>query len=488
MKYHKQVRKGAKQLLQHVSNGMSLIVCLAAMQSGKTELIACAFEMLRRMYPGCMGLYVTAHNHLDFVSQNFLRLEHLVAQDLYCLGLRERRASQIGNRPLSSFSNSPVFIFFDENHFGDGVVQTIFQWLTVNKLYPGRKVILIGVSATPFSSIKRAGNAVVRFLFSDMPNYKSVTYMLDHGHIKESEQLVINGDDGLIIDTKNAAFLELEKHILFKKGGYAIFRMNKKGSSELLETELKSRFGDKVHVRHWNQANQLRCSPQEYFSLERAGIFTVVIVKQKARMGNTIPTQHLRMVYEHSPKASVATVAQGLLGRCCGHNKLKHKVTVYSHKKQAKAYSYFERGLFDDFISHMEEHKLKASDRSAIASTEMESCEGKVAGNAGAKRKEIINSVLNDLSGRYGVVGSQTAVVVRRWSTNKNAEERNRYNQIIAAGENPTLTKPNKAPGSLSIYVDNRKNRHDIYYAYRTDTVLIKGDLVPSEKTFYSTI
>lgn len=288
MRYHKQVRKGAKQLLQHVSNGMALIVCLAAMQSGKTELIACAFEMLRRMYPYCLGLYVTAHNHLDFVSQNFLRLEHLVAQDLYCLGLRERRASQIGNKPLSSFKNSPVFIFFDENHFGDGVVQTIFQWLTVNNLYPGRKVILIGVSATPFSSIKRAGKAIVRFLFSDMPTYKSVTYMLDHGHIKESKSLIINDANGMSIDTNNEAFQELEKHIFSKKGGYAIFRMNKKGSSELLEAELKSRFGGKIHVRHWNQSNQLRCSPQEYFSLERTGVFTVVIVKQKARMGNTI--------------------------------------------------------------------------------------------------------------------------------------------------------------------------------------------------------
>jgi hypothetical protein len=162
MRYHVQVRKAAAVMLELIAKELNLCVLAAAMQSGKTEFIACLHELLKKMFPRCLSLYVTAHNHLDFVSQNFCRLEHLKSQDLYCLTLRERRKSLIGKKRLGAFTNDPVFVFYDESHFGDAVEQTIYNWLKENDLYPSRRVALVGISATPFSSIERAGNAVVR--------------------------------------------------------------------------------------------------------------------------------------------------------------------------------------------------------------------------------------------------------------------------------------------------------------------------------------
>ncbi|MGK5088953.1 hypothetical protein WDW86_15450 [Bdellovibrionota bacterium FG-2] len=485
MNYHKQVIKAAHEVLSFVKGGYSLIACQASPQTGKTELIECAYELLQREFPDSLGLYVCAHNHLDFVDQNFPRLEHLESKDLYCLGLRQRRRSLVGKKPLSSFKNTPVVVFFDEDHFGDGSEQTIHSWLRTNNLCPGRKIFLIGVSATGFTIIKRAGKAVVRMQLSDMPIYKSITYMFEHGHIKNSTPMLVGHAEERRVDQSNEAFQQLNHLIKGGIGGYAIIRVNGK-DAPILDAKLKRLHQNRVHVRHWNQANQIS-NPEAYFSQKR-GVFVVVIVQQKARMGNTIPTQHLKLVYEHSPKPTVATVAQGLLGRCCGHGKLTHKVTVYSHRNHAEAYMLFETGYLDDFFTYLEAHGLRASQRAKLAATEMQSYEGKLPGYAGIQRSEIVESVLNDLRKRHGLTPPVVCAAVRRWTTNKNKEERHRYTQAIALGDNPTLTKPNREAGSLSIYLDNRKDRHHLYYAYRSNKVLVKADLVASDDSFYSEI
>ena len=102
---------------------------MAAMQSGKTAFIEHMWAELKKSFPEAIGLYVVSHNHKDFISQNFQRLEHLQALDFHCLTLKERRLGKIKKRPLKSYTNQPVFIFFDESHFGDRVSQTIDNWL-----------------------------------------------------------------------------------------------------------------------------------------------------------------------------------------------------------------------------------------------------------------------------------------------------------------------------------------------------------------------
>jgi hypothetical protein len=486
MKYHKQVTKAAAELLEMILAGKRLLVMQAPMQSGKTELIACLHELLKRVYPRAISLYVTAHNHLDFVAQNFTRLEHLQAQDLYCLGLRERRRNLIGKKPLSAFDNDPVVVHYDENHFGDAAEQTIFQWLTVNKLYPGRKVYLIGISATPFSSVARAKDAVVRFSFADMPNYKSVTWMLEHGKIRESAPLILGRKEKRKLNTSCEAFEKLTSCIESRNGGYAILRIPNGFDAAFVDNELSRIFKSKVYVRHWNQQNQIQ-SPKEYFETERSGVFTVVIVQQKARMGNTIPTQYVRMVYEYSPNAAVATIAQSLLGRCCGHGKLNHDVTVFSHLRQAEAYSLFESGQHDEFVNFLKSNRIKASQRSMIEPEVVRIVDGQIPVRADIKRGDragIIRMVRDNIVDKCGNIVNKELPIVRWWDTFK--KERPRFEQSIAAGKNPTITKTNKKPGSLSIYVDNRVGKNVVYYAYRTGEVVVKSVLVASNLSLYS--
>ena len=156
-KYHKQVIKAAREGLDLIADHLlNFIVIAAGMQAGKTEFIACMHELLREIYPETLSLYVTAHDHLDFREQNWDRLEHLELFDLYCLTLSDRKKDKIKGKNINQYSNDPIVVFFDENHFGDGLEQSIDKWVVRNGLEPSRRVVFVGVSATPFSSIERA--------------------------------------------------------------------------------------------------------------------------------------------------------------------------------------------------------------------------------------------------------------------------------------------------------------------------------------------
>ncbi len=155
-KYHDQVVKAVRTAWELIEAGLTFIVVAAGMQAGKTEFIACMHELLREIYPNTLSLYVTAHNHLDFRYQNFSRLEHLETIDLYCLTMADRRKDKIKGKNICQYSNDPIVVFFDESHFGDGLEQTIDTWIQRNGLNPSRRVIFVGISATPFSSIERA--------------------------------------------------------------------------------------------------------------------------------------------------------------------------------------------------------------------------------------------------------------------------------------------------------------------------------------------
>lgn len=160
-KYHPQVLKASREALNCIDDyNMNFLVVAAGMQAGKTEFIACLHELLREVYPETLSLYVTAHNHLDFRYQNFSRLEHLETTDLYCLTLSDRRKDKIKGKDICQYSNDPIVVFFDESHFGDGLDQTIDNWIQRNGLNPSRRVIFIGISATPFSSMQRAINSL----------------------------------------------------------------------------------------------------------------------------------------------------------------------------------------------------------------------------------------------------------------------------------------------------------------------------------------
>lgn len=486
-----QIDKAVKQMMKliHQKPMERFFLLTAPMQSGKTQFIEDMFYEIKKHYPKSMGLYVVSHNHKDFISQNFLRLEHLASIDLHCLTLRERRLGRIKQRPLKSFPNEPVFIFFDENHFGDAVHQTIDQWLRFNKLYPGKNVYFIGVSATAFSSIQRAKDTTVLYDYKLMPLYKSVTAMIQRGDIEEATPIIKIENRKMVLIEDAPAIKHLEAIVKKQNHGYAILRIPQKEHAVFLEGVLIRKFGkDKVHIRHWNQGHQIE-SPGDYFNAYRKDIVTIVLIQQKARMGNTIPTKYVHMVYDYSPNAAVATVAQGLLGRMCGHNKLNDNVKVFSHLRQAKAYSLFELGKLQEFYDFIASNGIKASQRSVVSSDKSQGIITEVISCDSGEKKQVMECVKEQLENKFGKNPMFSGMVIRRLSKNRNEKEGNWYKDIIDRPlDNTANTKLLRDPGKVSVLVDDRTSSLTVYATFRLGEQQVINSLIPKASSIYSQI
>lgn len=483
-----QVTKAVNQMLDLILNSLDefFFLLIASMQSGKTQFIEDMHIALREHFPNCMGLYVVSHNHTDFIMQNFSRLEHLEAVDFYCLSLRERRIGSIKKRPLKSFNNDPLFIYWDESHHGDAVMQSIDVWLKQNNLYPQKKVYLIGVSATPFSSLARAKDTAVIYDKNLMPKYKSVTIMLERGDIEEATPIVKSTKNKVEIIETAPAYQYIEKIIQTKNSGYIIIRLAKDQHGVALNKHLTKRFGKRIHVRFWDQNNQLD-NPNDYFSTYRKDVVTVVIVKQKARMGNTIPTQFVHMVYEYSPSASVATIAQGLLGRVCGHNKLDHQLRIYTHLKQAQAYSLFEQGKFEEFYSFMETNGVKASLRTSLTTTSGRNVITEVTTSETSDAKTVKQNIKKYLTEKFGEKEVFNDFTVNTLSENK--FEGYWYKEIIDAPLSEVSRKKLvRKPNAVSILIDDRKSPCSIYSTFEDGEYCPQTNLVPKSSSIYSVI
>lgn len=485
-----QVHKAANEMMQKTSDMKEerFFQLLAAMQSGKTQFIIEMYLRFRQEFPLCMGLYIVGHNHKDFIDQNFTRLEYLVTKDCYCLTLSERRQSKIEGRPLKSFINDPIIIFFDENHFADGIEQTIDRFLKINNLYKNKNVYLIGVSATPFSSIAQADDTTVMYDTSLMPTYKSVSIMLQRGDVFEATPILKEdkSKDKIRIIEDSPVYKAIEDIILNKDHGYIILRIPKKKHADFLMKELSRRFPKKVHVRHWNQSKQMS-SPSEFFSAYCPDNITIVIVQQKARMGNTIPTKFVHMVYDYSPSAAIATIAQGLLGRCCGHGKINDRVKVFTHKKQAEAYSLFENGFFEEFYAFVDEHQLKTSQRSDVDIVSGEGIITEVTSSNTTDSEMVKTEVKKHLIKKFGLKPIFNNITVNTFSKNK--FEGYWYKEIIDGPLDYTARKKLiRRPDHLCIFIDDRNLPCRIFSTFKDGKQELKRQLIPKPTSIYNNL
>lgn len=352
----------AKQFIDQLILGDARTgLVFSPMQSGKTSIIACIFRLLRALIPEIRGVYICANDQIDLRRQNLDRLQHL--PNFEVLSRVDRRTWMF---------DELMIVFYDENHHGDGVNMTINEFLKKNDVKRSPRVAFCGVSATPFSSI----DALDCTIWPDLDalhaaGYNSPGEMLRNKRLKEADQLFERTLSGKILVRESANVYQHIISILKEPVpyGYGMIRATYEEATAL-ENHLQDRFGESVFIKHWNM-HAREFSPESFFRQRRPGVFTLVLVQHKARMGNTIDTEHCRFLYEYSPSAHLDTIMQSLLGRACGFQKREHTAIVYSNVVMAKAYTMFAESRGDparlgQFREYCLSNKLKLSVRSTF--------------------------------------------------------------------------------------------------------------------------
>ena len=109
---------------------------------------------------------------------------------------------------------------------------------------------------------------------------------------------------------------------------YAVVRVPNEKCSTILKKKINDELDDisviDTHYRYGDESdlNQIVSTVPDKF--------TVIVIYDRLRAGVQLDTSNISFVYEQKSSNSSAcdTVAQGLVGRCCGHNKEKNRHAV----------------------------------------------------------------------------------------------------------------------------------------------------------------
>ncbi|HYX38822.1 MAG TPA: hypothetical protein VE954_37425 [Oligoflexus sp.] len=354
----------ALRFAQKILDGKRTGALISPFQSGKTNIIACIFFLLKGVFPDIKGIVVCANDQVDLRSQNNERLEHIPGLKVLSRSDRQDWAE----------SSDLMIVFYDENHFGDGINMTINDFFEKHKVKTTKNIFFCGVSATPFTSLDCLE-------FEEWPNldelekagYNSPRMMLKNGRFQEADELFVRqkvGDKVRVqVNSKSKVCRHIETILNGKMpSGYAMVRA-KSSEAEILEEYLKNLYGERIFIKQWNMNN--RDFSTTFFQQERRGIFTLVIVQQKARMGNTIDTRYCHFMYENANSSTIDTITQSFMGRACGFGKQDHKAIIYSHRDKAMAYDILinSDGKIDDlerFTEFCRRLKLRPAARASL--------------------------------------------------------------------------------------------------------------------------
>lgn len=324
-------------------------------QAGKTGATLVTWLLFKAMFIELNGSQICGADYRSLRSQQKSELERH--------GLRVLSRGERLNIPKVS---TPYIVFIDETHYGDGAGMTIDQFLDRNLLKIHPNVILIGVSATPFSCASRLHTIRMNIEALESMGYNSPRMMRRTHRLIGSTPLVRKIGGVEEVDLTSDGWREIVQNILKKRrGGYCLIRLRLSTQARALEAKIKETFDSGFFVEHWEQSSK-DFQHTDAFAKKGSGIFTIVLIVQMARMGVVIDTTHMRFMYEYSPASPVETLVQSLVGRACGYGKQEHKTKIYTHLEQIDAYIHFTEWKLPTFYEELDLKKLKISRRAQV--------------------------------------------------------------------------------------------------------------------------
>lgn len=337
------------EIIGNYSNGDRSSILFAQMQSGKTNaFLLLSGEMLRKkkiknvviftgnrekelkkqlhsqikgsedersFFDGKYVVYLESINAIQGMSHSeFSDLIQMIKNRIHLIWGTELNKKSIPNE-------NTLFIH-EESHYAQTVGQCPDKFLKKYSLPVNGNIesleeknnFVCSVSATPFSELCDNGNLQQRKKITRMTpgtDYRGVKWYMEHGKI-------IGFDNW---------HLALEDVLLNKKTevNWGIVRV--RGSEQFANVEqMCIRHG--WDVKKYDQENSDIVNMSKLSSKPLKP--TVVILRERCRMGTVVPKDYLSFVLETSKKPKTDTLLQGLLGRVCGYH-TNNSLHVYIH-------------------------------------------------------------------------------------------------------------------------------------------------------------
>lgn len=347
------------ETMEHYSHGNRASILFAQMQSGKTSaFLLLAGEMLRTKKVEHVVIF-TGNREVELKEQlltqvngNLVTKERSFFDTKYCNYLAQKtdifsglnflegfsKAGEVIQeikdnitivwgteltKKLSSISRENTLFIFEESHFAQSLGQSPQKFLKAldlpangnNEMLERRNNYICSVSATPFSELCDNGNfdqlkTVVRM--EPGSGYRGVKWLKENNKIigyENWEQTLTR----VLNDKKDERV-------------WAIIRVRGDEQMEIAERIcLRAEWNIKKYDQEHSDIANMKTLEEEPSSP------TVVILRERCRMGTVVPKNHLSFLFETSASSNTDTLLQGLLGRACGYHE-NDRIEIYINK------------------------------------------------------------------------------------------------------------------------------------------------------------
>ena len=362
------------EMMESFSAGTRASILVAQMQSGKTSaFLLLAGEMLRTkmiehviIFTGNRErdlkdqLYAQVRGNPDTLERSFFDTKYsryletktdafdgLLYSEVGELlqGIKDCVTIVWGTELLKKASRIPTnktLFIFEESHFAQNNGQTPSKFLQqiglpANgdiRILEAKNSYICSVSATPFSELCDNGNfgqskKIVRMMPGD--GYRGV------GWLKET---------GKIVGYENWE-TALSQALISKKSecNWAIVRV--RGTEQMETAERICREAEWNIMRYDQELSEITNMKDLERKPEQP---TLVVLREKSRMGTVVPKNYLSFVFETSTSPRTDTLLQSLLGRACGYH-VNELLLVYLNKELLKT------GELETYLNFYEGHE-----------------------------------------------------------------------------------------------------------------------------------
>jgi hypothetical protein len=304
---YEQQRTTAQEIVTAFRSSNNVLL-FAQMQSGKTGTFLEVARILLSTSRISNVMFVCGSSSLDLHAQLKADVREMDLYDDNVFKLHDMRWKDAPSRD--------TLIVWDEAHYGSKSGNALPEWFKRHGINtPGglrrKGVNLLMVSATPFDLAFKPERIVK---MNPPKEYRGVEYFIKRAR-----------------ENKNSAF----ENVLMQEGrgnGYGIVRISNALDEEMVVKAVLKANGsleNEWQIRRYypGRSKLIAVSNLAVCLSKRPRQNTLILLKGRCRMGNVLPKQHLRFVYESTDVPNTTSILQSLLGRVCGYH--RETINVY---------------------------------------------------------------------------------------------------------------------------------------------------------------
>lgn len=243
-------------------------------------------------------------------------------------------------KKASRINTENTLFIFEESHFAQSIGQSPDKFLKMiglpangdNELLKEKNNYYCSISATPFSEICDNGNLKQsKYVVRMEPGlgYRGVKWLKENGKII--------GFDNWETSLRDALYSKKDEC------NWAIVRVR---GDEQMKIAERICLTSEWNVRKYDQEHSDKLFKMKTLE-NKPRTSTVIILRERCRMGTVVPKKHLAFLFETSASSNTDTLLQGLLGRACGYH-VNDTLIVYINR------NILNRGEIETYINFCE--------------------------------------------------------------------------------------------------------------------------------------